>query len=194
MITYSLIFSVNTLCCQCVCEFTCNCYICILLAHLMQQPRLSALNMTNPVNESAYMELRSDYLSATSPTDVVGTHNEVSVMMMPALTKHDLINYRPRNFHIMMPNSLLTHQLLLHQLLLHLLNQQSMLISSSLLTHQLLLHLLNQWSMLRSSSLLTYQLLLHLLNQQSMLRSSSLLTHQLLLHLLNLLHMLRQRS
>ena len=48
----------------------------------MQQPRLSTFNMSNPVNESAYMELRSEYLSTTSPTAVFGTHSEVSVMMM----------------------------------------------------------------------------------------------------------------
>ena len=34
--------------------------------------------MTDPV----YVELRSDYISDTTPTAVVGTHNEVSVMMM----------------------------------------------------------------------------------------------------------------
>ena len=45
------------------------------LAHFMQPT-----HMTNPVNESAYMELRSDYLSATSPIAVVGAHIKVSVI------------------------------------------------------------------------------------------------------------------
>ena len=58
--------------CVCVCELT---YY--LLAHLMQQPRFPTLNMSNPVNESAYMELRSDYLSNTSSTAVVDSHNKV---------------------------------------------------------------------------------------------------------------------
>ena len=47
--------------------------------------------MTNPANESAYMELRSDYLLATPPNAVVGTRNEVSVIMMSTLAEHDLI-------------------------------------------------------------------------------------------------------
>ena len=52
------------------------------LAHLMQHTRLPTLNTTNPVNESAYMELRSDYISTTSPTGVVGAHIKVSLMIM----------------------------------------------------------------------------------------------------------------
>ena len=51
----------------------------------MQQPILSTPNMTNPVNESAYMELRSEYLSTMSPTAVelvVNLLDEVSVLMM----------------------------------------------------------------------------------------------------------------
>ena len=86
------------------------------LAHLTQ-PK----HMSNPVNESAYLELRSDYLSPTTPTAVVGTHNEVSVMIiMSTLTEHDLINYyRNRKIYIM----LISITLLIDQLLLHLLNQ-----------------------------------------------------------------------
>ena len=77
------------------------------LAHLLQQ-----IQMINP----AYMEHN---LSNTSPTAVVGTHN-VSVMIMTStLTVLDLINYRTRNFNIM----LISNTLLTHQLLLHLLNQ-----------------------------------------------------------------------
>ena len=82
-------------------------------------------NMTNPVNESAYMELRRDYLSATLlsavvASAVVGTHNEVSVIMMSTSTEHELINYyRTRKVYIM----LISNSLLAHQLLLHLLNQ-----------------------------------------------------------------------
>ena len=77
------------------------------LAHFIQ-----ATLLTNPVKEAA--GLRSDNLSAA----VVGTHNEVGVMMMMStLTVLDLINYRPRNFHTMlMSSSLLTQQLLLHLL------------------------------------------------------------------------------
>ena len=60
--------------CQCVCVCELNYHF---LAHLMQQPRFITLNMSNPVNESAYMELRSDYLSNTSPTAVVDSHNKV---------------------------------------------------------------------------------------------------------------------
>ena len=71
---------------MCVCELNYS-----FLAHLMQQT-------PNPVNELAYMELRSDYLSPTSPTAVVGTHNEVSVMVMSTLTEHDLINYRTSQY------------------------------------------------------------------------------------------------
>ena len=52
------------------------------LIHVMQQPILSTPNMTNPVNESAYMELRSEYLSTMSPTAVVNPLDEVSVVMM----------------------------------------------------------------------------------------------------------------
>ena len=96
------------------------------LAHLMQYPRLPTPNMTNPVNESAYMELRCDYLSATLlpsavvASAVVGTHNEVSVMMMSTSTEHELINYyRTRKVYIM----LISNSLLAYQLLLHLLNQ-----------------------------------------------------------------------
>ena len=75
---------------------------------------MQQMHMTNPINESAYMELRSEYLSATLPTAVVG---KVSVMMLSTLTVLDLSNYRIKNFHIMpISSSLLTHQLLLYLL------------------------------------------------------------------------------
>ena len=73
--------------------------------------------MTNPVNKAA--GLGSDNPSAISSTAGVGTHNDVSEIMISALTEHDLINYRTRNLYTMLRSS----SLLTHQLLLYLLNQ-----------------------------------------------------------------------
>ena len=53
--------------------------------HLMQ-PSSSTLNLTNPVNESLYMEPANDSISLNWPTDVYGNRIEVSVMMMSTLT------------------------------------------------------------------------------------------------------------